>query len=350
MIVAFYLESVGNTGGVNRVVSIIASKLAEKGYTVHIISRYEGKEALFELHKDVRLHELFPHFKSKYLTFGIEYIRLRKIVRDNRIDLLISAGATFFTIAHFIKRVRHFEWDHVSFWHGNKMLQWGRRLAARKADKVIVLTNDNKVQFEKIKGCRAEIVRIFNPETFVPDVVSDINSKNIISVGYIGKQKGYDMLVKAWQLIPVQLKKEWTLQIAGEDEGDLAFLQEYIAKNEIEGIKFLGFRTDIKQLMAESAFYVMSSRWEGLPMVLIEAQTLGLPIVSFDCKTGPKDIVAKDTGILIRENDIQGMANALERMMTDIGFRKICQEKALEAAQRFRVGSIVEQWIKVINN
>ena len=60
--------------------------------------------------------------------------------------------------------------------------------------------------------------------------------------------------------------------------------------------------------------------------------------------------MAKDTGILIRENDIQGMANALERMMTDIGFRKICQEKALEAAQRFRVGSIVEQWIKVINN
>lgn len=120
MIVAFYLESVGNTGGVNRVVSIIASKLAEKGYTVHIISRYEGKEALFELHKDVRLHELFPHFKSKYLTFGIEYIRLRKIVRDNHIDLLISAGATFFTIAHFIKGVRHFEWDHVSFCMGIK--------------------------------------------------------------------------------------------------------------------------------------------------------------------------------------------------------------------------------------
>lgn len=350
MTIAFYLESVGNTGGVNKVVSIIASKLVEKGYTVHIISRYEGKKALFELHKDVQLHELFPHFKTKYLTFGIEYVRLRKIVKNNRIDLLISAGATFFTIAHFIKGVRHFEWDHVSFWHGDKMLQWGRRIAARKADKVIVLTNDNKIQFEKIRGCRAKVIRIFNPETFMPDTVGNINSKNIISVGYIGRQKGYDMLVKSWQLIPEQIKKDWILQIAGEDEGDLIFLQKYISENKIEGIKFLGFRTDIKQLMANSAFYVMSSRWEGLPMVLIEAQTLGLPIVSFNCKTGPQDIVMKDTGILVEENNVPEMADALERMMTDTEFRKICQENALKAAQRFRIESIVEQWIKVINN
>ncbi len=350
MIIAFYLESVENTGGVNKVVSIIASKLVEKGYTVHIISRYEGKKALFELHKDVQLHELFPHFKSKYLTLGLEYIRLRKIVKDNRIDLLISTGATFFTIAHFIKDVRHFEWDHVSFWHGNKVLQWGRKLAARKAEKVIVLTQDNKIQFEQIKGCRAEVVRIFNPETFVPDMVSDINSKNIISVGYIGKQKGYDLLIKSWQLVPEKVKKDWRLQIAGGDEGDLAFLKEYIAENKIEGIDFLGFRTDIKQLMAKSAFYVMSSRWEGLPMVLIEAQTLGLPIVSFDCKTGPKDIVTENTGILVKESNIQEMAVALERMMTNIEFRSMCQQNALKAAQRFKIELIVEQWIKVINN
>lgn len=350
MIIAFYLESVGNTGGVNKVVSIIASKLAEKGYQVHIISRYEGKKALFELHKDVLLHELFPHFKSKYLTLGIEYIRLRHIVKSNHIDLLISTGATFFTIAHFIKGVRHFEWDHVSFWHGNKILKWGRKLAARKAEKVIVLTNDNKIQFEQIKGCRAEVIRIFNPETFVPDAVGNIDSKDIISVGYIGKQKGYDLLVKSWQLIPESVKKSWTLQIAGGDEGDLDFLQNYISQNEIEGIDFLGFRTDIKQLMVKSAFYVMSSRWEGLPMVLIEAQTLGLPIVSFDCKTGPKDIVTKNTGILVRENDIQGMADALERMMTDEEFRKICQENALKESRRFNAESIIEQWIKVINN
>lgn len=349
MIIAFYLESVGNTGGVNKVVSIIASKLAERGHSVHIISRYEGKKALFELHKDVRLHELFPHFKSKYLTFCIEYVRLRKIVKSNRVDLLVSAGATFFTIAHSIKGVRHFEWDHVSFWHGDKMLQWGRKLAARKADKVIVLTNDNKIQFEKIKGCRAEVVRIFNPETFVPDTVSNVCSRNIISVGYIGKQKGYDMLVQAWQLIPGQRKEGWTLRIAGGDEGELGSLQEYIAENGIEGIQFLGFRTDIKQLMAESAFYVMSSRWEGLPMVLIEAQVMGLPIVSFDCKTGPKDIVTEGTGILIPENDIQGMSCALERMMADMEFRKACQDNALEAARRFRVESITDQWMKVIN-
>lgn len=350
MRIAFYLESVGKTGGVNRVVSIIASKLAEYGHEVHIISRYEGKSNLFPLNEKVILHELFPKFKSKYVSFPIEFLRLKKIIQKNKIDVQISAGATFFAIAHLIRGVRHFEWDHVSFWHGNKVLKWCRNLAARKAEKVVVLTEDNKIQFENIPNRKAKIIRIFNPQTFQAENKCDIDKKNIFSAGYIGEQKGYDLLIKSWEKIPEKLREGWELLIAGGDEGLLASLLAYINEHNISGVKFLGFRRDIKELMLTSSVYVMSSRWEGLPMVLIEAQSLGMPIVSFDCKTGPKDIVIDGTGILVEDGSIEGLAKALTRIINDRELRIRYQNNALLASNRFDVDSIAKQWVGILNS
>lgn len=350
MVIAFYLESVGKTGGVNRVVSVIASKLAEYGFEVHIISRYDGKKNLFPLNERIILHELFSEFKSKYISSPIEFLRLKRIIRENNIDVLISAGATFFAIAHLIKGVRHFEWDHVSFWHGNKVLKWCRKIAARKAEKVIVLTEDNKTQFERIPGRKADVVRIFNPQTFQVEDKCDIKRKTVFSAGYIGEQKGYDLLIKAWGKIPEQSRSGWELQIAGGDEGLLESLLSYIKENNITGIKFLGFRSDIKELMLSSAIYVMSSRWEGLPMVLIEAQSLGMPIVSFNCKTGPKDILIDGTGILVEDGNINSLAQALTTLMNDTALRAQYQSNALLAANRFDVDSIAKQWVRILKS
>lgn len=350
MIIAFYLESIGRTGGVNRVVSVIASKLAEYGFEVHIISRYEGQKNLFPLNEKVVLHELFPNFKSKYFSFPGEFLKLKGIIRRNKIDVLISAGATFFAIAHFIKGVRHFEWDHVSFWHGNRVLKWCRKLAARKAEKVVVLTEDNKKQFENIPGSKAEVIKIFNPQTFQAKEKCDIAKKVVFSAGYIGEQKGYDLLIKSWEKIPEKSRLGWELHIAGGDEGLLESLLSYIKENNITGIKFLGFRSDIKELILSSAIYVMSSRWEGLPMVLIEAQSLGMPIVSFNCKTGPKDIVIDGTGILVEDGNINSLAQALTTLMNDTALRSQYQSNALLAANRFDVDSIAKQWISILKS
>lgn len=349
MRIAFYLESTENTGGVNRVVSIIASELAGRGYEVHVISRYEGKSSLYEMDKNVVLHELYPHFVSKYKSFYGEYSRLKKIIHGNKIDILVSAGATFFMIACWIKGVRHFEWDHVSFWHGNYILRLCRRMAAKKAEKVIVLTEDNRKMFEAIKG-KAKVITLYNPSSFIAEKRVDVHNQIVIAVGYIGEQKGFDLLLQAWKRLPSFLRKSWELWIVGKDEGQQDQLEDYMTRNQLENISFLGYRQDVAKLMGEASIYAMSSRWEGLPMVLIEAQTIGLPIVAFDCKTGPRDIVTPDSGILVKPGDIRAYSEALRYMMEHEQFRQACKEKAMMSSERFNRSVIIDQWESILNN
>ena len=347
MKIAFYHESSNDKGGVNRVVSLIASGLARRGHEVHIISRYEGKSSLYALDERVKLHELYPKFVSKYKSLFSEYWKLKRIVREHHIDILVSAGGAFFLIAGWIKGVRHFEWDHTSYNHGDAVLQWGRRLAVRRAEKVIVLTEDNRKFFLSLKGCRAKVCRIFNPSTFqMENVIPASQRENmVLAVGFIGKQKGYDLLVKAWSMLPCLLRDKWKLFIVGDDrEKMLDELRRFCGAQGLNNVSFLGYRKDIPELMKRAAFYVMSSRWEGLPMVLIEAQAAGLPIVAFDCKTGPRDVVIPGSGLLASPEDISDLAVKIEKMMSNLSLRESCSQKALESSTRFELEKIIDCW------
>lgn len=352
MRIAFYYESTTDTGGVNRVVTLIASGLVRRGYEVHLIGRYKSKTSLYDIAPGVVIHELYPEYISKYKTFFSEYRKLRRIVRENGIDVLVSTGGPFFLIARWIKGVRHFEWDHVSFWHGDKLTQLGRRWAARLAEKIIVLTDDNRDAFRQIKGCSASVVRIFNPRSYSPvSMPSDEKENLVLAVGYIGVQKGYDLLLQAWNKISADLQKDWKLLIVGEDRTQmLAGLQHYVKENGLQNVEFSPFRNDVPELMQRAKIYVNSSRWEGLPMVMLEAQAFGLPIIAFDCKTGPRDIVLPDTGILVAPEDITGFTEALERMMRDTNLQKSCAARALESSKRFDLQTILDQWEKVLQN
>lgn len=345
--IAFYYESSQATGGVNRVASIIASALADRGYRVHIISRYEGKYGRFTEDQRIVFHELFRKFHSKYSTSIIETIRLRRLVQREKIDVLVSTGGIFFALAQFTP-ARQIVWDHVSFWHGNPLQQYFRRLAAHKAEAVVTLTQDNRQAFEQIKGVQAKIITINNPVTLQHKSSYDPDSRQIISVGYVGRQKGFDLLLKAWDKIPKDVRSTWKLVIAGEDEGDMAELKRFLTERHIENVEFLGFRSDIPDLLARSSIYVMSSRWEGMPMVLLEAQGAGLPIVSFDCKTGPAEILRPDNGILVEPKNTTQLAYALTTMMQDRELRILCNRGANENITRFSIETIATQWVDVI--
>lgn len=345
--IAFYYESSEATGGVNRVASIIASALADRGYRVHIISRYGGKHGLFTDDKRIVFHELFSKFHSKYVTTFIEAIKLRRLVRREKIDVLISTGGIFFALARFSK-TRHIVWDHVSFWHGNKAQQYFRRLSARKAEKIVTLTQENRNAFEKIKNKKAEILTIHNPVIFKPVKPIDTANKIVISLGYLGPQKGYDLLLEAWSMIEPTLRKEWKLRIAGGDEGDRAALEAFIEAHRLTEVELLGFRSDVAELLSQSSLYVMSSRWEGMPMVLLEAQACGLPIVSFDCKTGPSEILTEACGLLVEPENTAKLADALTRMMRDEALRSSASVHALENVKRFSLDKIANQWVSVI--
>ena len=342
--IGIYYESSEATGGVNRVASMLAVALSDNGYEVHIISRYRGNQGLFTTDNRIKYHELFKKFHSKYITFAIEFVKLRETVKREKLDILISAGAVFFGISHLCS-VKHIMWDHVSFWHGNKLQSYFRSFAARNADVVVTLTKDNKEAFAAIKGCRAKIMTINNPSNIIANSITTQRDKTVISLGFLAKQKGYDLMLESWMLLPNDLKSDWTLKIAGEDEGDLPMLKKIIKKNKLESVELLGFRNDIDMLLSQSSIYAMSSRWEGMPMVLLEAQTYGLPIVSFNCKTGPSEILTDKSGILVEAENCQQLANGLEKLMRDDYLRDIMAKAAVENVSRFSIDNIVLQWV-----
>lgn len=347
--VAFYYESSEATGGVNRVVSHIASALSDCGYRVHVISRYEGRFGRFTNDERIIWHELFHKYHSKYVTFLWEIIKLRRLVKREKIDILISTGGVFFTLARFA-RTKHIEWDHVSFWHGNKLQHYCRKIAARQASAIVTLTQENKKAFAAIPGCKARVTTIHNPAVYASHPISNLQNKRVISVGFLARQKGYDLLLKAWSLLSPELRHEWELWIAGEDEGDGAMLKRMIREEHLSEVKLLGFRSDISELLAQSSIYVMSSRWEGMPMVLLEAQAHGLPIVSFNCKTGPAEILSADSGILVAPENPIALCEALSSVMQDQSRRNCMAEAALQNIKRFSLKGIVQQWVQLIES
>lgn len=341
--VAIYFESSEATGGVNRVASMIAVALCDRGYDVHIISRYGGNYGRFCDDSRVKFHQLFKKFHSKYITFPLEILKLKRLIKHERIDTLISAGGIFFAIAQFSK-CRHIMWDHVSFWHGNSIQQYFRRLSVRRADVVVTLTKDNRDAFAAIQGCKADVITINNPAKYsVVDQGTERN-KSVISLGYLGPQKGFDLLLRAWSLLSSDLKNEWTLQIAGEDEGDKPMLEEIIKEHNLDKVELLGFRKDVDKLLSYSAIYAMSSRWEGMPMVLLEAQSYGLPIVSFDCKTGPAEILTDNCGVLVEAENVEKLSAALSKLMVDEQLRNNMSRNALENVKRFSIDKIIVSW------
>ncbi len=175
-----------------------------------------------------------------------------------------------------------------------------------------------------------------------------MTARTVLSMGRIVPQKGQDLLVRAWQRV-ADKAEGWKLRIVG-DGPLLAEVKEYVEKNGMSGsVEFLPTTKDVQAMYRQASIYAMSSRFEGLPLVLIEAQSMGLPIVSFDCLTGPAEIVDNGrNGILVPPLDVDALAEALLSLMHDDRRRKEFSDNALAAASRFDRGKIVERWEELL--
>lgn len=160
-------------------------------------------------------------------------------------------------------------------------------------------------------------------------------------------QKGYDRLINAWALIAKQVP-DWTLHIFGE--GSLRpVLTKQIYDLNLEKSVFLdGATNNVGKELSESSIVAFTSNYEGFPMAIVEVESAGLPVVSFDAPCGPKDIIrdGKD-GFLVKNGDIEDFGKKLLSLMQDEELRKKMGEKALENSKRFTQENIIPQWISL---
>lgn len=218
----------------------------------------------------------------------------------------------------------------------------------RKFDKFVVLTQEDRGYWGELPNIEV----IPNAAMFLGDAYSDVSHKRIIAVGRLDYQKSFDRLIEAWVWVQQTNKfSDWQLDIFGQGEWQ-EMLQRMIEERKLGETAHINRPTSqIGKEYARSSMLVMSSHYEGFPMVMIEAMACGLPVVSFDYKCGPKDIIQDGiNGLLVKDGDIEGLANAMMRLMENEEVRKDMGCHARRVTETYSEASVMKRWMELFNS
>ena len=210
----------------------------------------------------------------------------------------------------------------------------------RKFDRFVVLTEEDAQMWGKMPNIRV----IPNAANFIADSYSDCSAKRVIAVGRLDYQKSFDRLILVWEKVHEKMP-DWRLDIFGQGEWK-EMLQRMIDERELQDcVKLNGPTKDIGKEYAESSMLVMSSHYEGFPMVMIEAMACGLPAVCFDFKCGPRDIIVEgENGLIVKDGDIEGLVEAIVKLMKDVELRKRMGESAKRVVETYSEERVMRMW------
>lgn len=218
----------------------------------------------------------------------------------------------------------------------------------RRFDKFVVLTHEDSGYW----GNLSNIEVIPNAALSLGKGYSDVSHKRIIAVGRLDYQKGFDRLIQAWGMI--QQRKEyidWKLDIFGQGEWH-DMLQRMIDERGVSNrTRIYPPTSNIGEEYAKSSLLVMTSNYEGFPMVMIEAMACGLPVISFDYQCGPKDIIRHgENGFLVSNGDIASLADAMMKVMDDETYRKYLSENAKKIVMTYSEDTVMNQWLTLFSS
>ena len=374
MKIVYLYSSLSTVGGADRIITDKANYLAEKcDYEVYIITAHQNNNPFFfPLSPKVKHIDLGVDFNKQYyhsfLIRGWIYFKLQRIYKKRLAKELFSIHADFTitTISRdidFLKNIKDGS-KKIAEAHNAKpflrnlhLLQqqslpykivgkiWHKRLekAIRHFAALVVLTEKDAKDWKRI--IKATVIP--NSVAFYPEQITHCENKCIISVGRLTEQKGYDLLIKAWGIVAYK-HPEWKIVVYGEGE-----LQEYLKKeinrlNLQDSFIITNPVQNIADKYMESSFYVLSSRFEGFGLVLIEAMACGLPCISFNCPNGPADIIKdKIDGILTENGNIEELAKAIDYLISFPEKRKEMGHRARQNVQRYKPDEIMQKWISL---
>lgn len=370
MKIAYCIPSLYYPSGMERVLTLKANYFAEHfGYDIHIIlTDGKNKKPYYELHPSITLHQLDINFDELYgLTLPkriIGYWRKQRLFKrrlneclcqihpDITLSLLrrdinfinkMKDGSIKLGEIHFNKsNYRAFSDNHLpKFIQSTVKKFWMHQLIRqlRPLKRFIVLSHEDAAEWTELNN----VTVIHNPLPFLPESYTEGSQKQVIAVGRYVPQKGFDRLIPAWKLVS-EHHSDWTLRIYGD--GMRTQLQEQIDSLGISSNCILEHSTpNIVEKYCESSIFVLSSRFEGFGMVIIEAMACGVPPVSFACPCGPRDIIddGKD-GLLVENGDIVGLAEKICYLIENENIRKEMGKQARLNVERFRTEHIAQKW------
>lgn len=357
-----------NVGGIEAITSFKANAFVQKGVTsVWILHTEQINVFPFVLSPAVHLVDLGIRYYDNTLPFPLNLLRigrkrclhkksLRRILTQIQPDIVISTGGQEVRLLPRIKGPWKTIWelhfsrnskrmnaqslrDRLFAWTGEK-LDFERAL--KQYDHIVVLTHEEKKRYWPD---RKNVSVIPNSVRFKPGPKSLLSAQRVLAVGRLSPEKNFSSLIRAFALVH-PLFPEWSLDIFGDGDERKQLLSEIEKYNLVDVVHLPGSTNDVQKEMLSSSLLVCSSKHEGFAMVIVEAMACGLPVVSYDCPSGPKDIISNgNNGFLVPAGDENALADRICRLIESAELRKRMGAAAFENSKKYSAEQITAQWM-----
>lgn len=369
MRITLVIDSLG-AGGAQRVMTSMARVWAEEGRKVTLITLDPAESDFFELHPAIERIALGVSGESKNSAAALRnnMLRtraLRAAIAESRPDAVISFidrtnVLTLLAVLGLRLKVIVSERVHPQFHSIGLVWAMLRRIIYPTASALVVQTQAIKqwaerlVTKEKIFVVPNPVLPLGDPDREDVALRETVRSQlgfpkgTIIAIGRLTAQKGFDLLIRAFAKI-ASSHADWALVIVGEGEERNA-LQKLSSDLGISNrVHFLGVQKNAASLLANADLFIMPSRFEGFPNVLLEAMACGLPVISFDCPSGPGEIIRHQIdGLLVPPEDVGELANAMSELMMHPDERAGMGTKAKAVIERFCLDKIMQMWDDIL--
>ncbi len=354
--ICFFSGDITRSGGTERVSTMIANGLAaQKKYRILFLSLTEQGDSLF-----FPLNDGIEHYAlgKKWITPGPGYLKvlpkLRRFLVEQQVDVIIDIDIVLDILSLLAVKAglgtKVISWEHFNFQYENSVLY--RRLirsySVKRTDYIVTLTKHDEESYRNNLKRRDRIRAIYNPVEHVSPGNETEREKWLVTAGNLTNVKGTDFLA---EIAPAVLKKytDWKWFVLGD--GELRSLLEDV--QEREGLKerliLTGRVQNVSEYMKKARIFVLTSRSEGLPMVLLEAKAWHLPCVCFDSMSESADIIQdKRNGFLIPPFDCKKMVDRIGQLIEDAPLRNVFGENTESGMEKFQMEPILKQWNEVI--
>ena len=370
MKILYLIHSTYNPGGMERVLlNKVRYFVEEKGWEVTVVTTDQhGRPSFYPFPEGVKMIDLGVNYSDDngkpFLKKLLGYFnrrqlhkkRFRMLLEQEHPDVVdcFYPGECSFVPGLKDGSKKVMELHQSKFFHhqynrsglmglADKVRAWIDNRLVRKFDRFVVLTEEDREMWGEMPGIRV----IPNAANFIADKYSDCSAKRVIAVGRLDYQKSFDRLIIVWEKVRQQMP-DWRLDIFGQGEWK-EMLQGMIDERGLQGcIKLNAPTKNIGKEYSESSMIVMSSHYEGFPMVMIEAMACGLPAVCFDFKCGPKDIIIEgENGLVVKDGDIDGLADAIVKLMKNDELRKMMGENAKKVVETYSEEKVMTKWVNL---
>lgn len=369
--IIYCIPATYNSGGMERVLANKANWLVRNGYDVSILTTDQmARRPFFDFDSRIQFYDLGINYEENngksFLNKLIHYPfkqwkhknALKRILMEQNADVVVSMfgndasilpgindGSRTVLEIHF-SRFKRQQYGRKGIWKIVDDIRSRNDLkVVSKFDRFVVLTEEDKGYWGDLQNIQV----IPNARTFVFDHPAELTEKKVIAVGRYCYQKALDRLIDAWSIV-CQSVSDWKLYLVGDGE-DRVSLQQQIERLGLSDKVILGrAETDMPSVYTDASILALSSRYEGLPMVLLEAQAAGLPIVSFECKCGPRDVLTDgEDGFLVKEGDVETLAAKIRELIIDEDLRRRMGAEAYKNSKRFSEEKVMTQWVELFN-